>query len=88
MARHKNTVWNLPEGTPSDSGSTTHSWDSIHAALLMDVRDELREMNSRLSCSRIPRALDAVVRLEKRLAPRYPLRRRKAVSTRKRRNQS
>ena len=42
MARHKNVDWNLPEG---GRGGTTHNYQSIHAALLMDLRDELKEMN-------------------------------------------
>lgn len=49
MARHKDVDWNLPEGTPAGR-STTHSWDAIHAALLMDLRDELRAMRRRLDC--------------------------------------
>lgn len=44
MARHKNLNWNLPEGNP------THRWDSIHAALLMDIRDELQRLNALLHC--------------------------------------
>jgi len=54
MARHKDLDWNLPEGTPG------HSYDSILAALLMDMRDELRALNATLRCQetqRIPRYL-------------------------------
>jgi hypothetical protein len=39
MARHKDVDWNLPQGTPH------HSWESINAALLMDLRDELKASN-------------------------------------------
>lgn len=50
MARHKDTYWNLPEGTCGNNGSSSHSWESIHAALLMDIRDELKSLNSLLHC--------------------------------------
>lgn len=50
MPRHKDENWNLPAGTPSPTGGNTHSWDSIHAALLMDIRDELKRMNNVLQC--------------------------------------
>lgn len=59
MARHANIDWNLPEGTP------THQWSSIHAALLMDLRDELQRLNRLLQCSNfqnIPRTLRAIQR--------------------------
>lgn len=49
MARHKDTNWNLPEGKHGVR-STTHSWESIHSALLMDIRDELKELNRLLNC--------------------------------------
>lgn len=53
MARHKNMPWNLPEGTPNDSGGRTHSWESIHTALLMDLRDELQALNTLLGCKNV-----------------------------------
>jgi hypothetical protein len=28
----------------------THSWESIHAAILMDIRDELQSLNRLLHC--------------------------------------
>lgn len=64
MARHKNVNWNLPEGTPTGRGTErTHIWESIQTALLMDIRDELKELNAILHCSRfldIPFKLDAI----------------------------
>lgn len=66
MARHKNMDWNLPDGYRQPDGSRTHSWESINTALLMDIRDELRELNTSLRplrCQnflRIPRKLDRV----------------------------
>lgn len=43
MARLKDQAWNLPEGTRQADGSRTHEWDSIHAALLLDLRDQAQE---------------------------------------------
>lgn len=42
MARKKDLDWDLPED---------NSWESIHAAILMDIRDELKRLNSLLHCS-------------------------------------
>lgn len=39
MARHKNADWDL-----SDSAS----WDVVHAALAMDLRDQLQDLNATL----------------------------------------
>lgn len=50
MARHKDYKWDLPEGRPISTGGNNHSWESIHAALLMDLRDELKRLNSLLHC--------------------------------------
>lgn len=57
MARHKDVNWNMPESTKS-AGGNHHSWDSIKASPLMDIRDELKALNARLACHRVPRALD------------------------------
>jgi hypothetical protein len=66
MARHKNCDWNLPEGTPNPrTGGHTHAWESITAALLMDIRDELKQLNQTFSCTnfqRIPAKLDRIGR--------------------------
>lgn len=54
MARHKDAQWNLPDEP---------SWECVHAALLMDLRDELRRLNQLLSCpnfTRMPETLRAV----------------------------
>jgi hypothetical protein len=63
--RHKDQEWSLPEGKPNASGGTTHSLESIHAALLMDIRDELKRLNALLHCSNfqdIPARLSAIRR--------------------------
>lgn len=72
MARYANRDWSLPE-------SGLNTWEQVNVALLMDIRDQLRSINARLSCYRIPRALDAVTRLDKRMARRHPLRAKKNV---------
>ncbi|KAF0176479.1 MAG: hypothetical protein FD161_3018 [Limisphaerales bacterium] len=50
MARNKNQNWNLPDGNPSEGGGRTHQWESIHTALLMDIRDELQQLNRVFAC--------------------------------------
>jgi len=65
MARHKDTAWNLPDGTPTGRGNREHSYPSIHAALLMDIRDELKRLNAAISClnfQAIPSELRKIVR--------------------------
>ena len=65
MARHKDVQWNLPDGVPDNAGSCTHEWVSIHAAVLMDIRDELKRLNAALYCPNalaIPGLLRSVVR--------------------------
>lgn len=69
MARHKDMGWNLPEGTPSRGGVSTHEWQSIHSALLMDIRDELKRLNSTLHCAsflEIPHKLEQIARNTKK----------------------
>lgn len=74
MARHKDKDWHLPDGVPDGAGCTTHSWESINAALLMDIRDELKALNRTLSCYRVREMADASRRIDRRLARRIPLR--------------
>ena len=65
MARHANVKWNLPEGVRQPDGSTTHKWEAIHSALLMDLRDELQSLNVLLHCSNfvnIPAKLERIAR--------------------------
>lgn len=50
MARHKDVSWDLPDGTPKVGGGSAHQWQSIHAALLMDIRDELKRLNAAIWC--------------------------------------
>lgn len=69
MARLKNREWNL-----SDPVKT---WDELHAALLMDIRDELQELNRTLGHrfqSHFHKGMDAMERTDKRLAKKIRLR--------------
>ena len=60
MARHADKDWNLP----IDNGTiNNHEWASVHSALLMDIRDELRRIRRVLECrkfQRIPAALKGI----------------------------
>lgn len=63
MARHKDFNWHLPDRDRSDSGSRTHCWDSIHTAVLMDIRDELKALNRTFNCinfQQMPHTMKAV----------------------------
>ena len=62
MARHGHIAWDLPEnnGTPH-----RHEFPVIQTALLMDLRDELRNLNQHLRCRNfigIPETLRAIRR--------------------------
>lgn len=44
--RHKNGNWQLPT---NDSG-VIQTWDAVHTAVLMDIRDELKQLNRVFAC--------------------------------------
>ncbi|MCW5691620.1 MAG: hypothetical protein KIT48_04585 [Pseudolabrys sp.] len=50
MARHRSVDWSLPDKLTE--------WSQADTAILMDIRDELRAINTKLGCHRVPRALD------------------------------
>jgi hypothetical protein len=63
VARHKDVDWRLPD--------KVQSWTQVNAAILMDIRDELKRLNSLLHCSNfteIPFTLKSIRR--KMPAPR------------------
>ena len=74
MARLKDTNWSLPDGVPNKVGGTTHTWDSINGALLMDIRDELKELNAVLHCWRFQSIPNTLNRIDKRMSKNAPLR--------------
>lgn len=56
MARYRDVDWTLP----ADAIGT---WERVNTAILMDIRDELKRLNSLLHCSNftaIPFKLDAI----------------------------
>lgn len=73
MARHKDVGWDLPDGKPNTTGGNTHCWESIHAALLMDICDELKRMNDILHCHNTVKIPHTLTRIDKRLAKHIPL---------------
>lgn len=55
MARHQNLEWNLPD--------KCGTWTEVQVALLMDIRSELRKLNSIIGCPNfieIPKLLRAI----------------------------
>lgn len=57
MARHRNIDWSFPENLTT--------WDEVHCAVLVDIREELRRLNSLLNCPNfvaIPRKLERIAR--------------------------
>jgi hypothetical protein len=59
MARFKDVDWNLDK----TSEGRARSWNEVHTAVLMDIRDELKRLNRLLHCSNfigIPHTLTAI----------------------------
>lgn len=60
MARYKDSDWNLPDSL---------SWGQVEVAVLMDIRDELKRLNSLLRCPNfigIPFRLEQIVKNTKK----------------------
>ena len=72
--RHKDVNWSLPAGTPGPNGST-HPVENIQVALLMDIRDELKDLNLKLQFN--SDLIATLKRIDRRLAQTNPLRKRK-----------
>ncbi len=71
MARYRNVVWNLGEGTPCAGGGFTLDVGMIQAAVLMDIRDELQRLNTLLHCENF-QAIPSVLREIRRRLPERP----------------
>jgi hypothetical protein len=78
MARHKDAQWGLAD--------PVKTWEEVHAALLMDICDELkaiREQQQRMlilqertiGCYRFAQMPVALERIDKRLTQKMPLKR-------------
>jgi hypothetical protein len=66
----KDTAWLIPDGTVDRS--------QAQLAVLMDIRDELKELNRTLSCYRVRNMADAIPRIDLRLKKHFgPLTKRK-----------
>ena len=81
MSRDKDTNWDLPENC---------TYDKVQTAVLMDLRDEMKENNrlllelaQKVRCFRIPLALDAMISVGREAKRRERNRRKKAHDTRR-----
>ena len=70
MTRHKDADWNLPD---SKQPGNTVSFDTINAALLLNIRDELKRLNDLLYCVNFVGIPHTLKRIDKRLAKSHPL---------------
>ena len=61
MGRFKDVHWNC------GNGEKVQSVEHAQLAVLMDIRDELKELNATLSCYRVARMSDDVHRIYRRL---------------------
>lgn len=58
--RRKNIDWNI-----ADADGSTPTWERVQVAVLMDIRDELRELNAIFKCKNfleVPRILRGIRR--------------------------
>lgn len=63
MPRFKNVEWNLTGSV--ENANQPANWEMVKIAVMMDIRDELRELNGLLHCPnfrQIPTKLDAIGR--------------------------
>lgn len=64
MARHKDANILLSD----TDRNNCRSWESIYTGLLMDIRDELKQLNATLGCYRVVRMAEDIHRIDRRLA--------------------
>lgn len=64
MARFKDVEWNLPVKPEGN----IDSWDALHGALLMDIRDELKRLNGLLHCSNFTGIPHTLLRISRNTA--------------------
>lgn len=66
MTRRANRInvgWQTPEGTQV----SPFTWEHVAIEVLMDIRQELRELNATLSCYRVRRMSDDINKIDRRL---------------------
>lgn len=66
MARRKDVNWNIPEGTPTTNEAML--------AVMMDLRDELKKLNTLLHCWRFIEIPSTLKRIDRRMAKNMPIR--------------
>lgn len=57
MPRYRNSEWNLPD--------KLENWTQVNTALLMDIRDELKAVNEKLSVLQCPNFVGIPKKLER-----------------------
>jgi hypothetical protein len=62
MPRFKDFDWSVPKAADG-----TYTYDAIRVSLLMDIRDELKQLNTTLGCYRVRQMCDDVRRIDRRL---------------------
>ncbi len=73
MARHKDVDWTLTDkGTPADGGATSYKDNTILFSLLMDLRDELKRLNSLLYCPNFTGIPNRLRLIEKAIKDKKP----------------
>lgn len=66
--RHKNENWNLGES----NANNCVSWQQMHMALLMDIRDELQKLNALLHCGNFLAIPERLQRMADKADPPTP----------------
>jgi hypothetical protein len=69
MARFKDTDWNVP----TTAGGGSESMVGAQLAVLMDIRDELKRLNSLMYCMNTVQIPHTLKRIDRRLATKLPL---------------
>lgn len=67
MGRFKDGAWDLPEG----QNGRISTWQAVEIAVLMDIRDELKTLNTLLHCSNFT-GIPATLRSIRRAIPAKP----------------
>lgn len=63
---------------PVHEGPGIWTWEEWDRAVMGAILKELRILNATLNCHRVPAGMDALVRIDRRLANRLPMKPRKA----------
>ncbi len=74
MARRKDVNWNISE--------PTQTWVEVQAAILMDIRDELKELNRTVGCYNA-RAIPYILRGIRKNTQKRKYVKRKKITTRR-----